>query len=81
MNRGRTVAHRGEPWRTGMNRVEPAHAPGCFKMFNTTEVNRDELGRMSNTGVNWGDTGSFREHPWLHRGLSRDKPCAMKTKF
>ena len=50
-----------------MNRVEPALVPGCFKMFNTTVVNREEPGRMSNTGVNRGDTGSYRERPWLHR--------------
>ena len=64
MNRGRTVA---APWRTLANRDEPSDVPGCFKMFNTTGVNRDEPGRMANTGVNRGDTGSFRERPWLHR--------------
>ena len=79
MNRGRTVAHRGEPWRTGMNRVEPGHAPGCFKMFNTTEVNRDELGRMSNTGVNWGDAGAIPAHSGNIRGSTGVSPVINRA--
>ena len=31
---------RGEPWRTGVNRVEMVYVSGCFKMFNTTGANR-----------------------------------------
>ena len=85
MNQGRTVA---ALWRTLANRDEPAHVPGCFKMFNTTGVSRDEPGWMSNTGVNRCDAGAT---PGRYRlipgtivappGLYRDKPCAMKTKF
>ena len=66
----------------GMNHVEPAHVPGCFKIFSITGVNWDEPGRMTTTGVNRGDTGCH----WTGTsvappGLYRDKPCAMKTKF
>ena len=67
-----------------MNRVEPAHVPGCFKMFNTTVVNRDEPERMSNIGVNRATPGRYRLIPGTSvapPGLYRDKPCAMKTKF
>ena len=67
-----------------MNRVEPAHVPGCFKMFNVTRVNRDEPGRMSNTGVNRAEAGATPVIPGRSLappGLYRDKPCAMKTKF
>ena len=71
MNRGRSVA---APWRTGMNRVEPAHVPGCFKMFNTTGVNRDEPGRMSNTGVNRGDAGAIPAHSGNVRGSTGSLP-------
>ena len=35
-----------------MNRVEPAHVPGCFKMFKTTGTHRELPGRLSNT-VGW----------------------------
>ena len=70
MNRGRTVA---APWRTlAMNRVEPAHVPGCFKMFNG--VNRDEPGRMSNTGVNRGDAGAIPAHSGNVRGSTGSLP-------
>ena len=55
-----------------MNRVEPAHVPGCFKMFNTTGVNRDEPGRMSNTGATPGRyrliPGTSVAPPGLYRG-------------
>ena len=50
------------------NRDEPAHFPGCFKMFNTTGVNRDEPGRMSYTGVNRGDAGAIPAHSGNVRG-------------
>ena len=69
-----------------MNRVEPAHVPGCFKMFKmfkTTGTHREEPGRLSNTVINREDAGVLHrdgvgavpvqsgEHPCLHR----DKPC------
>ena len=70
-----------------MNRVEPAHVPGCFKMFNTTGVNRDEPGRMSNTGVNRdepgrmsntgvnrGDAGAIPAHSGNVRGSTGSLP-------
>ena len=74
MNRGRTVAHRGEPWRTGMNRVEPALVPGCFKMFNTTGAYRESPARMSNTGVNRGDAGAIPAHSGNVRGSTGTLP-------
>ena len=43
-----------------MNRVEPAHVPGCFKMFKTTGTHRESPGRLSNTVIN-------REQPCLHQ--------------
>ena len=69
-----------------MNRVEPAHVPGCLKMFKTTGSNREGCqipwktgttpgATMSQLGWGRGDTGAIREHPCLHR----DKPCALKT--
>ena len=67
MNRGRTVA---APWRTLANR----DVPGCFKMFNTTGVNRDEPGRMSNTGVNRGDAGAIPAHSGNVRGSTGSLP-------
>ena len=81
MNRGRTVA---APWRTLANRDEPALVPGCFKMFNTTVVNREEPGRMSNTGVNRGDAGAIPAHTGTSvapPGLYRDKSCAKQPTF
>ena len=75
MNRGRTAwRHRGEPWLTGTNRVEPAHVPGCLKMFNTSGVNRDEPGRMSNTGVNRGDAGAKSAYSENVRGSTGSLP-------
>ena len=65
-----------------MNRVEPAHVPGCFKMFNTTGVNRDEPGRMSNTGVNRPIPGRYRPIPGTsvaQPGLYRDEPGRMSN--
>ena len=62
-----------------MNRVEPAHVPGCFKMFKTTGTHREgcQIPWLTGSppGQRRGDTGAFGEHPCLHR----DKPCAMKT--
>ena len=72
-----------------MNRVEPAHVPGCFKCLKHpghTRSNREgcQIHRKTGTtpgatvsppGRRRGDTGAIREHPCLHR----DKPCAMKT--
>ena len=57
-----------------MNRVEPAHVPGCLKMFNTTGGNRDEPGRMSNTGVNRGDAGAIPAHSGNVRGSTGSLP-------
>ena len=46
-----------------MNRVEPAHVPDCFKMFN----NRDTPG-VTGKAVKYHDKpGSRREQPCLHR--------------
>ena len=68
MDRGRTVA---APWRTLVNRVEPAHVPGCFKMFNTTGVNRDEPGR---TVKYRGDAGAIPAHSGNVRGSTGSVP-------
>ena len=46
-----------------MNRVEPAHVPGCFKMFKITGTHREQPGRLSNTDK----LGRRREQPCLHR--------------
>ena len=40
-NRGGTVDNLGGPGLTGLNRVKPAHVPGCFKMFKTTGTHRE----------------------------------------
>ena len=74
MNRGRTVAAPLKTFANRKNRVEPAHVPGCFKMFNTTGVNRDEPGRMSNTGVNRGDAGAIPAHSGNVRGSTGSLP-------
>ena len=73
-----------------MNRVGPAHVPGCFKMFKNnrglTGSNREDCqipwktgttpgATVSPPGRRRGDTGAIRDHPCLHH----DKPCAMKT--
>ena len=65
-----------------MNRVEPAHVPGCFKCLKQPGVTGKPWksgttpgATVSPTGRRRGDTGAIREHPCLHR----DKPCAMKT--
>ena len=67
------------PWRTGMNRVDPAHVPGCFKMFNTIGANQDEPERMSRTGINRGDAVAIPTHSVPHPCLYHDIPAAMKT--
>ena len=41
VNRGGTVDKLGDPGWTGMDRVEPAHVPGCFKMFKTIGTHRE----------------------------------------
>ena len=48
-----------------MNRVKPAHVPGCFKMFKTTGTHREQPGRLSNTVINREDAGSILLH--IHR--------------
>ena len=72
-----------------MNRVEPAHVPGCCKMLKQPELtgsNREGCqipwyigttpgATVSPPGPRSRDTGAFRKNPCLHR----DKPCAMKT--
>ena len=40
-NRGGTVDNLGDPGWTVLNRVKPAHVPGCFKMFKTTGTHRE----------------------------------------
>ena len=40
-NRGGTVDNLGDPGRTMLNRVKPAHVLGCFKMFKTTGTHRE----------------------------------------
>ena len=61
------------------NRVEPAHFPGCFKMFYTTEANRDEPGMMSRAGVNRGDALAIPAQSVAPPCLYLDMPAAMKT--
>ena len=50
--------------------TEPAHVPGCFKMFNTTGANRGEPGRISRTGVNRGDAVAIPAHSVAPTGVS-----------
>ena len=59
-----------------LNRVAslPSHVPGCFKMFNTTGVNRVESGRMPDTGVNQGDAGAIMAHSGNVRGSTGSLP-------
>ena len=45
-----------------MNRVEPAHVPGCFKMFN-----RDSPGVIGKAVKYRDKPGRRREQPCLHR--------------
>ena len=40
-NRGSTVDNLGDPGWTVLNRVKPAHVPGCFKMLKTTGTHRE----------------------------------------
>ena len=40
-NRGGTLDNLGDPGWTVLNRVKPAHVPGCFKMFKTTGTHRE----------------------------------------
>ena len=48
----------------GMNRVKPAHVPGCFKMFKTSGTHRGVTGKA----VKYRDKpGRRREQPCLHR--------------
>ena len=60
---------RGSAWTTLEIRDEPAHVPGCFKMFTGKAVKyRGKTGTtpratLSPPGCRWGDTGTFREHP------------------
>ena len=63
----------------GMNRVEPAHVPGCFKTFNKTGAHGDEPRRMSRTGVNWGAAVAIPAHSVAPQCLYRNIPAAMKT--
>ena len=62
-----------------MNRVDPAHVPGCFKMFNTTGPNQDEPGSMSRAGVNRGDAVAVPAHFMAPPCQYRDIPATMKT--
>ena len=58
-----------------MNRVEPAHVPGCFKMVKTTGTHREyNRGRLSNTVINRVDAGSNRVSTGTASGRYRRIP-------
>ena len=64
----------GDPEWTVLNRVKPAHVPGCFKMFKTTGTHREQPGRLSNTVINREDAGSNRVSTGTASGGYRRNP-------
>ena len=45
-----------------MNRVEPAHVSGCFKIFNASGTHRESSGRMSKSGISRGNAVAIPAH-------------------
>ena len=64
----------GDPGGTVLNRVEPAHVLGGFKMFKTTETHQEYPERLSNTVINREDAGRNRVSTGTASGRYRRSP-------